>query len=35
MKVDARVFCDFENGDSNFYLYFGNLRNVKKVIDGN
>ena len=25
MPEAARVFCDFENGDSNFYQYVGNF----------
>ncbi len=34
MPQAYRVYCDFDNYDSNFYLYFGNFKNKKQAIEG-
>jgi len=32
MPEAARVFCDFENADSNFYQYVGNFADKPNAI---
>ena len=35
MPEAQRVYCDFESGDGNFYIYEGNLADKSVKLDAN